>query len=117
MIQNKDEMMRLVKENGMTLRLASSELQDDRELVHTAVENNPYSLQFASEILQQDKELLSMVDKNHAYYFSMVDPATGLKYNIPMLDTMSPTYFYDYVYYMKIKERTPDTFENILRWN
>ena len=47
----------------------------------------------------------------------MLDPASGLKYNIPMLDTATPGYYFKYVYYMKLKESSPDTFEKILNWD
>jgi len=31
-----------------------------------------------------------------------------------MLDTLSPTYYYDYIYYMKLKESSPNTFEKVM---
>jgi len=59
----------------------------------------------------------SSVVKDNSYYFDLKDPRTGLRFDIPMLDTLSPTYFYDYVYYMKLKESSPDTFEKVMRWD
>jgi len=55
--------------------------------------------------------------KDDSYYWDMINPDTGVRWNIPMLDTLSPTYFHDYVNYMKLKERTPETFEKVLSWD
>jgi len=52
-----------------------------------------------------------------AYYWDMVNEDTGARYNIPMLDTLSPSYYWDYVHYMKLKEASPDTFEKVLSWD
>ena len=54
--------------------------------------------------------------KDDNYYFNMVDPETQNRYNIPMLSPVDPGYYYEYIYYMKMKEKTPDTFNKILGW-
>jgi len=61
----------------------------------------------------------TVIDVKHddAYYFNMKNPRSGLRYSIPLLSPLDPDYFQKYVYFMKIKERSPDTFEKILRWD
>ena len=49
-------------------------------------------------------------------YFNMLNPETGLRYDIPMISPVDPTYYFKYIYYMKLKERSPDTFQKILNW-
>ena len=117
MIQNKEEILELVKQDGMNLRLAFWDLREDKEIVLEAVKNNPHSLQFAANELQDDIELLSYVSKNDSYYYHMLNPSTGTRYDIPMLRKVDPAYFYKYVDYMKMKEQSPNTFEKILRWD
>ena len=53
---------------------------------------------------------------DHKYYM-MMNPVTGRRYDIPMLSSLDPEYYFKYIYYMKINERSPDTFEKILRWD
>jgi len=48
--------------------------------------------------------------------FNILDPETNERYDIPMLSTTSPDYYFKYVYYMRIKEASPETFERILSW-
>jgi hypothetical protein len=50
-------------------------------------------------------------------YFNMVDPSTGDRYDIPMLPTTAPDYYFRYVYYMRIKEASPETFEKVMSWD
>ena len=116
MIRNKVEILALVKQDGMNLRLAFWDLREDKEVVMEALKNNPYSLQFADEKLQKDEELLSYVTKDDNYYWSMIDD-NGSRYSIPMLNSAEPNYYYKYVYYMKLKESSPSTFDSILRWD
>lgn len=49
-------------------------------------------------------------------YFNMLNPETGLRYDIPMVSPVDPTYYFKYIYYMKLKERSPETFQKILNW-
>jgi len=51
------------------------------------------------------------------YYYNMMDPRSGFRYDIPLLLATEPDYFSKYVYFMRIKETSPDTFEKILRWD
>ena len=114
---DKEITLQAVKADGMNLRLAYWDLKEDKEVVLEAVRNNPHSMQFAGESLQDDEELWSYVTKNRSYYFDMIDHQTGFRYDIPMLDTMDPDYFAKYVRFMQIKERSPDTFDKIQRWD
>lgn len=124
MIYDKEEMLELVKQDGMNLRHANWDLQEDKDIVFEAIKNNISSFPFASVKLQKDEELFSYVQAKikklpnpDSYYFHMLDPRSGYRYDIPMLMSSEPTYFYKYVDYMKLKERSPDTFEKILRWD
>ena len=117
MIHDKTEAMEMVEQDGMNLRLVSEELQNDKDVVLAAIKNCSYALQFASDELQEDGAITSLVEKDDAYYFNMVDPCNGLKYDIPMLAPTHPEYFFKYVYNMKLKESSPDTFEKMLRWD
>ena len=112
MIQDKEEVLRLVKQNGMNLRLAFWNLREDKELVLEAVKNNPHAIQFASDELQKDEGLLSYVTKNDDYYLSIVDDS-GYKFSIPNSDGSKESY----IYYMQLRERSPTTFENAIRFN
>ena len=53
---------------------------------------------------------------SNAEYFDIIDPSTGVRYDIPMLASTDPDYFHSYIYYMKMRERSPETFERILNW-
>lgn len=124
MIYDKEEMLELVKQDGMNLRHANWDLQEDKDIVFEAIKNNISSFPFASVKLQKDEELFSYVQAKikklpnpDSYYFHMLDPRSGYRYDIPMLMRSEPAYFYKYVDYMKLKERSPDTFEKILRWD
>ncbi len=56
-------------------------------------------------------------DKGDSYYFGLVDENTGFKYNIPLLDASAPGYYFKYVYYMRLKERSENTFSQLMGWN
>ena len=56
-------------------------------------------------------------DNDLGYWYNMKNPETGLRYDIPMLDSLDPEYYFKYVYYMKLKDSAPDTFEQILKWD
>jgi hypothetical protein len=48
--------------------------------------------------------------------YSIKDPKSGQRYDIPLLDINSPDYFFKYCNYMKIFERDVKTFNKILGW-
>lgn len=54
--------------------------------------------------------------KTNSEYFDTFDPETGLRFDIPMVSPNDPDYFYTYIYYMKLRDRAPETFERILNW-
>ncbi|EIF51362.1 DUF4116 domain-containing protein [Sulfurovum sp. AR] len=116
-IVNKEEAFNTVKTDGMQLRKCSGDLRNDKEIVLEAVKNNPHSLQFADDKLQNDEELLSYVTKDDSYYYNLVDPRNGFRYDIPLLSPNDPVYYFKYIRYMKMKEQNEDTFEKILRWD
>lgn len=116
-ISNREEALQAVIEDGMNLRIVSEELQNDKAIVSAAIENNQWAFQFASENLQKDEDLASRVVKSDAYYFNIINPVSGFRYDIPMLSSTDPKYYYSYIYFMKLKERSPDTFDKILRWD
>ena len=62
----------------------------------------------------EEKSEKEMTDQ---YYFNMRDPATNLRYDIPLLSTTDPGYYFKYIYFMKLKERSPETFEKAMRWD
>jgi hypothetical protein len=63
-----------------------------------------------------DKESQDKVKENN-YYFNILDPDTGERYDIPMLSTMDPEYYWKYIDMMKTKQYSPDTFERVLNWD
>ena len=56
------------------------------------------------------------VKKDNNYYYNMKNPETGRRYDIPMLSTIDPGYYFKYVSYMQLKEDSPRTFEKIMSW-
>jgi hypothetical protein len=46
----------------------------------------------------------------------IIDPRSGKPYNIPLLTMQDPKYLSEYAYFMRLKERNPTAFENILNW-
>jgi len=64
---------------------------------------------------QENQETQEVND--NAYYFNMLNPDTGLRFDIPMLSPVDPNYFFQYIYYMKLRETSPDTFKKLLTWD
>lgn len=108
--------IKMVEKDGMNLRLVE-EFQNDKDVVLAAIKNCKYAFQFASDELQKDESVYSLVEKDDSYYFHMVDPRNGERYAIPLLGRTDPKYYYQYVYNMRLKESSPDTFEKMLRWD
>jgi len=54
--------------------------------------------------------------KSDSEYFDEVNPDTGLKYDIPGLSYTDNDYFFEYVRYMKMKEKDPEKFKQIINW-
>ena len=55
---NKEYVLKKVKENGKNLDLASQELQDDEDVVKAALEQTGEALEFASDRLKNNKEIV-----------------------------------------------------------
>lgn len=76
---------------------------------------------FIKEEDEQTNNTVTGLDKNtklnDAFYYDIVNPDTGYRYDIPLLSTLDPEYFFKYVHYMKIRESSPDTFKKILNWD
>jgi len=63
------------------------------------------------------KPIFQSKHEEDIYYWNMKDPLTGHRYDIPMLNRMAGDYFYQYINYMKMRERSPETFETMMRWD
>lgn len=57
------------------------------------------------------------IRKDDDYYYNIVNPVTGRRFDIPMLSTADPYYAKSYIDYMKTREFNPDSFEAIMRWS
>jgi hypothetical protein len=58
LMNTKEFMIELVRENGCLLKFASEGLRNDKDLVSVAIKQNPHALEFASAQLQDDKEIV-----------------------------------------------------------
>jgi len=67
-----------------------------------------------TSIPKEDVTTDSSVDTD---YYNMLDPDTGYRFAIPMLDESAPGYYFRYIYHMKLKERSPETFNAIMNWS
>lgn len=89
-----------------------------RELINEFKNSNKtLELHEDEDINNKEYEEKESNQNDDSYYFNMVNPDTGKRYDIPMLSPIDPDYYYQYVNYMKIKETSPDTFEKILNWD
>ena len=61
---------------------------------------------------------LTFVDdvERDQYYYNIMNPETGERFDILLLIKTNPTYYYKYINYMKIRERSPETFATIMNW-
>jgi len=55
------------------------------------------------------------INKTDFEYFQEKDE-DGLSFDIPLLSKTDPLYFRKYVYYMKLKEKSPETFKKVIGW-
>lgn len=51
-----------------------------------------------------------------SYYYNIKDPKTGFRFDIPMLKTTDPVYYFKYIRYMKLREQNEETFNKIMNW-
>ena len=57
-IKDKDYLLNILKRNGLFLKSASFDLQNDREVVLAAISQNGLAFQYASDNLRNDKEVV-----------------------------------------------------------
>lgn len=81
-------------------------------LKETKITESVVPVAAAPEVLPEIEEK----PQTDADYFDIKNPETGFRYNIPMLDTGAPGYYYKYINYMKIRETSPETFKQIMDW-
>lgn len=55
---NKEFVLKAVKENGKFLEYASNDLKNDKEVVKTALEQDAEALEFAGDKLKNDKDII-----------------------------------------------------------
>lgn len=55
---NREYVLKTVKENGKLLEFAKESLKDDYEIAKEAVKNNPEALEFVSERLKGDRDIV-----------------------------------------------------------
>lgn len=56
--ENREYVIKAVKEDGKLLEFADEKLREDKEIVLEAVKNNPEALEFASETLKGDRDIV-----------------------------------------------------------
>jgi predicted methyltransferase len=57
-LQNQEEVLKAVEQNGITLEFASEKFQNDKDVVLKAVNQNGLALKFASKELQNNREIV-----------------------------------------------------------
>lgn len=65
----------------------------------------------------QETQEIQVPSNDNAYYWNILDEDTGFRFDIPMLNSTSGTYFYQYISYMKLRERSEETFNKIMNWD
>lgn len=71
---DKDEVLKLVQQDGTALEYASKELRNDRNIVTAAVQKEAMALQFASKELQDSKDIALTALQKNLYAFKYVSP-------------------------------------------
>lgn len=66
----------------------------------------------AQPVSTQPINVVSPDDK----YFQILNPDTGLRFDIPLLSPVDPNYYFQYIYYMKLREQSPEAFQKTLNW-
>lgn len=78
---------------------------------------NPKRNEKESQIDEADQNTVSAESTSiDSTYYNTLNPDTGLRYDIPMLSPLDPGYYFKYIYYMKLKERSPETFAKLTNW-
>lgn len=55
--------------------------------------------------------------KGVEYYFNIMNPDTGFRFDIPLLKLIDNDYKTRYAYYMKLREEKPEEFKEVMAWN
>ncbi|EFC42437.1 predicted protein [Naegleria gruberi] len=63
-LENRENLLNAVRENGFFLMLANDDLKNDREIVLAAVEQNGWSIRFANKRFTKDKEIIKVALDN-----------------------------------------------------
>ncbi|MDQ6988747.1 MAG: hypothetical protein Q9M19_02615 [Mariprofundaceae bacterium] len=63
------------------------------------------------------KPIFKSAQEENQYYYNMLNPQNGMRYGIPMLNTLDPDYYYKYISFMKMKEQSEETFDKMLNWD
>ena len=131
---DKEVVLAAVKKNPQAAWLAE-ELFFDKDVILAALQKDESQWESITEQIGLEDEIIAGTSvktpaietiseltadeklKERQRLFKIVDPRTGMRYSIPLLDYNSPSYFREYSEYMKILERDPATFERILRWD
>jgi hypothetical protein len=66
-INDREIILKAIKQNGIALKFATEELKNDREIVLEAVKNFGWSLEFASESLRNDPEIQQVANNKNDY--------------------------------------------------
>ena len=69
---SKEQVLKIVKQNGFALEYASEELKNDKEIVLEVVKQNGYALKYASKELKNDKEVVLEAVKQNGYALRFV---------------------------------------------
>ncbi|MDQ7058625.1 MAG: hypothetical protein Q9N62_09345 [Ghiorsea sp.] len=69
------------------------------------------------ESANKPKPVFKSRHEEDQYYYNMVNPQNGMRYDIPMLNILDPEYYYKYINFMKMRERSEETFNKMLNWD
>ena len=67
-------MQTIVEKNGLLLRFAAPSLQDDKELVCSAVKENGLAIQYVSDLLQNDEKVQALAQQQNPYALLALEP-------------------------------------------
>jgi hypothetical protein len=71
-LQNKEDVLKAVGQNGITLEFASEKFQNDKDVVLNSVKQNGLALKFASKELQNNREIVLEAIKQNSSAMSFV---------------------------------------------
>jgi len=83
--------------------------------VEPGVETNQDVQDDSTDLPEKPLTFVDEVERDQ-YYYNIMNPETGERFDIPLLIKTNPSYYYKYINYMKIRERSPETFATIMNW-